>query len=64
METNELNKKLIELEKRVSNLEEINKKNNRNKLITTIMTIIFIIVVGTIFITLISKIYGQYTNLF
>jgi len=64
MEINELNKKLIELEKRVSNLEEINKKNNRNKLITTIMTIIFIIVVGTIFIALISKIYGQYTNLF
>lgn len=60
----ELNNKIIELEKRVNCLEIINKKNRRNKLITSIITIIFVITIILIYTYIISKIYNNYTNLF
>lgn len=60
----ELNKKIFELEKRVNDLEIINKKNRRNKLITSIITVVFLIAIILIYTYIISKIYGNYTNLF
>lgn len=59
-----MEEKLIELEKRVSELELINKKMKRNRTITSIITIIFIITVALLYIFLISKVFNIYTDLF
>lgn len=60
----ELNNKIIDLEKRISDLELVNKKMKRNKIITSIITFIFILAIALIYILLISKIFNNYTNLF
>ena len=59
-----MEERLIELEKRVSKLELINKKMKRNRIITFIITSIFIIGIAMLYIFVISKIFNNYTNLF
>jgi len=59
-----MEEKLIELEKRVSELELINKKMKRNRIITSIITFIFILAIAMLYIFVISKIFNNYTNLF
>jgi len=59
-----MEEKLKELEKRVSELELINKKMKRNRIITSIITFIFILAIAMLYIFVISKIFNNYTNLF
>ena len=60
----ELNKKIVELENRVNNLEMINKKSRRNKIIASLITLIFILVIAAIYVFVISKVFNNYINLF
>lgn len=59
-----MEEKLIELEKRVTNLELINKKLKKNRIITSIITFIFILAIVLLYIFVISKAFNNYTNLF
>lgn len=59
-----MEKKLIELEKRVTELELINKKNKRNKKLTFIITVIFLITIMVLYIFVFSKIVNNYTVFF
>lgn len=59
-----MEERLCELEKRIEKLELENKKMKRNKIITSIVTIVFIIAIALIYIFVISKIFNNYTNIF
>jgi len=60
---NELCNKIILLENRVNELEKNNRRMKINKIVTTIIMIVFAIIIAIVYINLISKIYGNYTNM-
>ena len=64
MNQNELNNKINELEARVSKLELINKKRIRNKIITTIITVVLLVGISIAYVIIIYTIYSKYINLF
>ena len=58
-----IEEKIKELEKRIENLELINKKMKRNRIITSIITILFILSIALLYIFVISKIFNIYTTI-
>lgn len=57
-----MEEKIIELEKRVKKLEDSEKKRKRNKIISTVLTLVLALIIGIAYAIIISNIYGNYTG--